>query len=62
MVLHLGIRFGQNVVVRNHRVNGEWFEEEKSGGLGKLEKGKSFECLIMVCDKAFKVMFMSALD
>ncbi|KAK2162569.1 hypothetical protein LSH36_96g05017 [Paralvinella palmiformis] len=57
VVMHVGVRFGQNVVIRNHCVDGQWFEEEKSGGLGKLEKGKHFECLLMVCDKFFKIAF-----
>lgn len=33
IAFHFSVRFGENTVVRNHKTNEKWAEEEKSGGM-----------------------------
>lgn len=52
--LHLSIRVGDRVVVRNHKHGNNWGVEERSGGF-PFAIGQPFEVLLLAEQRQFKV-------
>ena len=54
-ILHISIRFERKEIVRNTQLSREWGPEERFGGMGNLQRGERFECILLVQDHRFRV-------
>jgi hypothetical protein len=56
--LHINPRFDEgNVVVRNTFMNGAWGGEERDGPRFHLQRGQTFECMILIQHDIIRVAF-----
>lgn len=54
VVFHLSIHPSSDVIIRNHKENGQWFDEEREGGC-PIQFGDQFKMLIYVENDNIKV-------
>jgi hypothetical protein len=57
IALHINPRFSENSMPRNSFQNGSWGAEDRSGAGLPIQKGQSFECILLVQNDKFMISF-----